>query len=102
MLCNANLTVQLTMIPGKTNYITNGPGGVPRLAEGPTLPSYRGLSMMKMRKFSMEAEATSRDLLCRRVRVCQHCHIPWNDGACLTRIYEPYDESKQRPKTRLP
>ena len=34
------------------------------------------------------------DLLRRRVRVCQHYHIPWDDGACLNRIYGLYDESK--------
>ena len=42
-LCNGAMQVQLTMIPEKTNYITNGPDGLKRLAQGPDLPSYRDI-----------------------------------------------------------
>ena len=34
------------MNPERTNYITNGPDGLKRLAQGPDLPSYRGLSII--------------------------------------------------------
>ena len=46
MLCNGSLTKQLTMKPENTNYITQGPDGKRKLAAGPTLPSYRGLSFI--------------------------------------------------------
>lgn len=93
LLCNGALTTQLTMIPEKTNYITNGPDGARRLAQGPELPSYRGLSIINSRKFSMEAGTIPRDLLRRRVRVAQHYYIPWNDSNPYCE-WEFYDQSK--------
>ena len=42
MLCNGALTKQMTMNPEKTNYITAGPDGKRKLAQGPDLPSHRG------------------------------------------------------------
>jgi hypothetical protein len=71
-LCNPALQTQLTMLPEKTNYVTNGPDGLKRLAQGPDLPSYRGLSFINTRKFSMEVGAAPRDLLRRRVRVGEY------------------------------
>lgn len=71
-LCNPALQTQLTMLPEKTNYVTNGPDGLKRLAQGPDLPSYRGLSFINTRKFSMESGAAPRDLLRRRVRVGEY------------------------------
>ena len=59
------------MIPEKTNYLTNGPDGLKRLAAGPELSSYRGLSIIPTRKFSMDAGTAPRDLLRRRVRVAE-------------------------------
>lgn len=93
LLCNAALTTQLTMIPEKTDYITNGPDGARRLAKGPDLPSYRGLSIINSRKFSMESGTAPRDLLRRRVRVSQHYYIPWstNNPFCE---WEFYDQNK--------
>lgn len=93
LLCNGALTTQLTMIPEKTNYVTNGPDGARRLANGPDLPSYRGLSIINTRKFSMEAGTMPRDLLRRRVRVSQHYFIPWSEK-CHCSEYEFYDEEK--------
>jgi len=93
ILCNGALTTQLTMIPEKTNYLTNGPDGARRLAQGPELPSYRGLSIINTRKFSMEAGAVPRDLLRRRVRVCQHYYIPWSENV-MKGLFEFYDEGK--------
>ena len=93
ILCNGALTTQLTMIPEKTNYVTNGPDGARRLSQGPDLPSYRGLNFVNSRKFSMEAGSMPRDLLRRRVRVSQHYHIPW-DPSNIGSLVEFYDEGK--------
>jgi hypothetical protein len=46
MLCNGALTRQLSMTPERTNYITNGADGKRKLAQGPDLPSYRGLQII--------------------------------------------------------
>lgn len=93
MLCNGSLTKQLTMLPEKTNYITAGPDGKRKLAQGPDLPSYRGLSFVNSRKFSTEAGAAPRDMMRRRVRVAEHYRIPW-EKENLTKRYEFYDQSR--------
>jgi hypothetical protein len=71
-MCNGKLQAQLNMLPERTDYITNGPDGAKRLAQGPELPSYRGLSFINSRKFSMDAGTAPRDLLRRRVRVAEY------------------------------
>jgi len=71
-MCNGKLQTQLTMLPERTEYITNGPDGAKRLAQGPDLPSYRGLSFINSRKFSMDSGTAPRDLLRRRVRVAEY------------------------------
>ena len=76
MLCNGAITAQLTMLPEKTNYLTNGPDGKKRLAQGPDLPSYRGLSIINTRQFSTEEGTQPRDILRRRVRVGQYYWAP--------------------------
>ena len=93
MLCNGALTRQLTMTPEKTNYITAGPDGKRKLAQGPDLPSYRGLQVINTRQFSLEAGTAPRDMLRRRVRVCEHYRIPWELKNLLKR-YEFYDQSR--------
>ena len=93
LLCNGALTAQLTMVPEKTNYLTNGPDGARRLAQGPDLASYRGLSIINSRKFAMEAGTMPRDILRRRVRVCQHYYIPWEESN-VNALFEFYDEGK--------
>jgi hypothetical protein len=93
MLCNGSLTRQLTMTPEKTNYITAGPDGKRKLAQGPDLPSYRGVSIINTRQFSLEAGTAPRDMLRRRVRVCEHYRIPWEPKNLLKR-YEFYDQSR--------
>jgi len=93
MLCNGSLTRQLTMTPEKTNYITAGPDGKRKLAQGPDLPSYRGLSFINTRQFSLEAGTAPRDMLRRRVRVSEHYRIPWESNNLLKR-YEFYDQSR--------
>ena len=81
------------MLPEKTNYVTNGVDGAKRLAQGPELSSYRGLSIIHSRKFSMDTGTTPRDLLRRRVRVAEYYRIPWNPNN-RTRSYEFYDQSR--------
>lgn len=93
LLCNGALTAQMTMLPEKTNYLTNGPDGAARLAQGPDLPSYRGLSIVHSRKFSMDAGTAPRDLLRRRVRVAEYYRIPWTPQN-KNRMYEFYDQSR--------
>lgn len=93
MLCNNALTTQLTMIPERTDYFTNGPDGLKRLKQGPELPSYRGLQIVNSRKFSMEAGTMPRDMLRRRVRVCQHYNIQPSASNTHTE-FEFYDEDR--------
>lgn len=93
LLCNGALTAQLTMLPEKTNYLTNGIDGQKRLAQGPELSTYRGLSIIHSRKFSMDTGTTPRDLLRRRVRVAEYYRIPWTPQNS-TRTYEFYDQSR--------
>jgi hypothetical protein len=93
MLCNRALTRGLTMNPEKTMYCTNGPDGKQRLAAGPDLPSYRGLSFINTRKFSLDSGTAPRDLMRRRVRVSEHYRIPWA-VANVTKRYEFYDQSR--------
>jgi len=76
LLCNSKLTFQMTMIPDKTNYLTQGPDGAKRLKQGPDLASYRGLSVIHSRAFSMEAGQQPRDILRRRVRTAEYYRIP--------------------------
>lgn len=93
ILCNGALTKQMTMNPEKTNYITAGPDGKRKLAQGPDLPSYRGLSFINTRKFSTESGCAPRDMLRRRVRVSEHYRIPWASFN-MKQKYEFYDQSR--------
>lgn len=93
MLCNGSLTKQLTMKPENTNYITQGPDGKRKLAAGPDLPSYRGLSFINSRQFSLEAGTAPRDIMRRRVRVMEHIRIAWEPDN-LSKRYEFYDQSR--------
>lgn len=97
MLCNPKLTMQLTMTPEKTNFITQGYDGIRRLKQGPLLDSYRNLSVIHSRQYSLETGAPPRDLLRRRVRTAEYYRIPWQD--CFTEhgdavFLELYDEAK--------
>ena len=92
-LCNGAMQVQLTMIPEKTNYITNGPDGLKRLAQGPDLPSYRGLQFINSRKFSMDTGTAPRDLLRRRVRVAEY-YIIKDVEENSTDTWQLYDQSR--------
>lgn len=93
LLCNSKLTFQLTMTPEKTNYITQGIDGVKRLKQGPDLSSYRGLSVIHSRAFSLEAGQQPRDILRRRVRTAEYYRIlPHKDN--YLREFELYTEER--------
>ena len=93
MLCNSKLTFQLTMTPEKTNYITQGYDGVKRLKNGPDIASYRGLSVIHSRSFSMETGQHPRDILRRRVRTAEYYRIvPHKDN--YKREFEFYNEER--------
>ena len=90
LLCPSDLTAQLQMNPERTNYITNGPDGLKRLAQGPDLPSYRGLSIIHSQKFSLEPGRKPRNVLKRRVRVAEYYWIPLAD----VNSYQIYNQKK--------
>ena len=76
LLINSKLTFQLQMNPERTQYITQGPDGVRRLAQGPNISSYRGINIVHSHSFSMEEGSQPRDLLRRRVRVAEFYLLP--------------------------
>jgi len=76
LLLNSRLTFQLQMNPERTQYITQGPDGKRRLAEGPDIRSYRGIRIIHSRSFAIEEGAAPRDLLRRRVRVSEFYLLP--------------------------
>jgi hypothetical protein len=93
ILLNQKLTFQLTMTPEKTSYITQGIDGLRRLRQGPNIPSYRGLSVIRSRAFAMETGAPPRDILRRRVRVAEYYRIPAKYAKDANEV-ELYDESR--------
>ena len=93
MLCNQKLAFQMTMTPEKTNYVTQGMDGIKRLRAGPDISSFRGLSIINSRAFSMEVGTPPRDILRRRVRVAEYYRIP-PQGVNSRWAVELYDESK--------
>ena len=95
LLCPSDLTAQLQMSPERTNYITNGPDGLKRLAQGPDLPSYRGLSIIHSQKFSLEPGRKPRNVLKRKVRVAEYY---WLDLANVV-SYQIYNQKKDMMTT---
>ena len=71
LLCSGKITFQLTMTQERTSYYANGPNGDKLLKQGPLLPKYRDLSIVKSRAFSMEEGSAPRDVLRRRVRTAE-------------------------------
>jgi hypothetical protein len=93
LLTNSKLTFQLTMTPERTNYISQGPDGNKRLRQGPDLGSYRGISIIPSRSFSMETGQPPRDMLRRRVRVAEYYRIA-PDKSNSSRTFELYNEER--------
>ena len=95
LLCPSDLTAQLQMSPERTNYITNGPDGLKRLAQGPDLPSYRGLSIIHSQKFSLEPGRKPRNVLKRKVRVAEYYWLDLGNVAS----YQIYNQKKDMMTT---
>ena len=76
LLCNSKLTFNLQMSPERTNYVINGIDGPMRLQNGPDITTYRKLSVIHSRAYSMETGALPRDILRRRVRVAEYYRVP--------------------------
>ena len=92
LLCNSKLTFNIQMTPERTNYVTNGIDGVRRLRQGPDITSYRGLSIVNSRAYSMEVGTIPRDVLRRRVRVAEYYRVPPQKDPNWE--LELYDESR--------
>lgn len=90
MLCSSKLCFQLTMTQEKTQYLTQGEDGKKLLKQGPTLPAYRGLKIIKSKCFSLDNGSQPRDILRRRVRTAEFYVVPKLDNPDLT--VELYDE----------
>lgn len=93
MLTNSKLTFQLQMNPERTNYISQGIDGVKRLRQGPDLTSYRGVSVVPSRSFSMENGQPPRDMLRRRIRVAEYYRIV-GDANSPGKTFEFYNEDR--------
>ena len=93
MLCNSKLTFNLQMTPDRTNFLTQGPEGQKRLKQGPNIDSYRGLSIIPSRSFSMEVGAHPRDMLRRRVRTAEYYRIPPSETP-EKYVYQLYNEGR--------
>ena len=93
MLCNSKLTFNLQMNPDRTNFVTQGAEGQKRLKQGPNIDSYRGLSIIPSRSFSLEAGAHPRDMLRRRVRTAEYYRIAPSDNP-TSLSYQFYNEGR--------
>jgi len=71
MLCSGKLTYQLTMTQERTSYYTQGVEGQKLLKQGPDMPMYRGLKIIKSKAFSLDEGSAPRDIMRRRVRVAE-------------------------------
>lgn len=94
LMCNGALTMQLTMNVEKTQYVTQGVDGLRTLRQGPDLPSYRGLSIIHSRQFSMQNGEPPRDILRRRSRVGEHYRINGTIEELRRKKFRLYDQSK--------
>lgn len=119
MLCSSKLCFQLTMTQERTEYYTQvqtrrpctrlrlrlphhrarsaadacsrtqGPDGKKLLKQGPDMPSYRSLKIIKSKSFSLDEGSQPRDLLRRRVRTAEFYLVPrFNDGVSRVLLYD--------------
>jgi len=95
LLCPSSLTAQLTMLPERTEYLTNGPEGPARLAKGPDLPSYRGLSIIHSQKFELEKGRVPRNILKRRVRIAEYYYVDEVHPTTVLSIYNQKTDSME-------
>jgi hypothetical protein len=83
MLCSGKLTYQLTMTQERTSYYTQGVEGQKLLKQGPDLPMYRGLKIIKSKAFSLDEGSAPRDVMRRRVRVAEFYLVKSNELASV-------------------
>ena len=95
LMCPSSLTAQLTMLPEQTEYLTNGPAGPARLAKGPDLPSYRGLSIIHSQKFELERGRVPRNVLKRRVRVAEYYWVEESHPHTIVGVYNQKMDSME-------
>ena len=95
LLCPSSLTAQLTMLPEQTEYLTNGPAGPARLAKGPDLPSYRGLSIIHSQKFELEKGRVPRNILKRRVRIAEYYWVEESAPHTIVGVYNQKMDSME-------
>ena len=95
LMCPSSLTAQLTMLPEQTEYLTNGPAGPARLAKGPDLPSYRGLSIVHSQKFELERGRVPRNVLKRRVRVAEYYWVEESQPHTIVGVYNQKMDSME-------
>ena len=89
MLCSSKLCFQLTMTQEKTQYFTQGEDGKKLLKQGPTLPAYRGLKIIKSKCFSLDNGLQPRDILRRRVRTAEFYVVPrMNEDGVTVELYD--------------
>lgn len=68
---------------------TQGPDGKKLLKQGPDMPSYRGLKIIKSKSFSLDEGSQPRDLLRRRVRTAEFYLVPrFNNGVNRVLLYD--------------
>jgi len=87
MLCSGKLTYQLTMTQERTSYYTQGIEGQKLLKQGPDLPMYRGLKIIKSKAFSLDEGSAPRDVMRRRVRVAEF-YLVRSDGLASVQLYD--------------
>ena len=93
LLCPGRLTYQMTMLPEKTNYFTNGEDGKKLLKQGPELPQYRGLKVVKSKAFSLEDGNAPKDLFRRRVRVGEYYVGKFDRNNTTIELYDESSDS---------
>jgi len=86
-LCSGKLTYQLTMTQERTSYYTQGMEGQKLLKQGPDLPMYRGLKIVKSKAFSLDEGSAPRDVMRRRVRVAEY-YLIQTDGLDKVMLYD--------------
>ena len=87
MLCSGKLTYQLTMTQERTSYYTQGIEGQKLLKQGPEMPMYRGLKIIKSKAFSLDEGSAPRDIMRRRVRVAEF-YLVKTEGLVSLQLYD--------------
>ena len=81
LLTNSRLTFQMTMLPEKTQYLTQGVDGIKRLRVGPDIKTYRGLNIINSRMMSLEVMLKFTNLICLTHLPSRHINVIWPTAA---------------------